>query len=186
MSYNCHDGPERQRPAAASVEIKLHRLFVIFVLAGVCSVSTASWGQEKSGPATAVERLIVADSVGGSIGLQDKTTSGTEKEDYGAASHRRSREKPAREPAHRSNSPDRSQGGSRFFSNPSSHGVGIDGCMTGRAGGCGQDAANVFCRGQGFSRATEFKVGFKSRTYRQGDGDFCTGTCSVFTEIQCN
>jgi hypothetical protein len=168
------------------VEIKLHRLLVIFALAGVCFGSTASWCQEKNVPAAAVGRLIVADSVGGTIGLQDKTTSGTEKEDDGAASHHRSREKPAREPAHRSSSPDHSQGGSRFFSNPSSHGASIDGCMTGRAGGCGQDAANVFCRGQGFSRATEFKVGFKSRTYRQGDGDFCTGTCSVFTEIQCN
>jgi hypothetical protein len=64
--------------------------------------------------------------------------------------------------------------------------VGIDGCMTAQAGGCGQTAANVFCRNHGFSGAREFKVGLKSRTYRQGDGDFCTGTCAVLTEIQCN
>jgi hypothetical protein len=179
-------GLKRRHRAGASVEIKLHRLLVIFVLAGACSVSTASWSQEKSDPNTAAGRLMVADSVGGTIGLQDKTTSGTEREDDGAASHHRSREKPAREPAHRSSVPGRSEGGSRLFSNPSSHGVSIDGCMTAQAGGCGQTAANVFCRSQGFSSATEFKMGFKSRAYRQGDRDICTGACSVLTEVQCN
>lgn len=168
------------------MEIKLRRLVLIFALAGVCVGSTASWCQEKTDPSAAVGRLIVAESTGGTIGLQDKTTSGSEKADDGATPHHRSREKPAGEPAHRSSDSGRSSGGSRMFSNPASHGASIDGCMTGRAGGCGQDAANVFCRGQGFSRASEFKIGFKSRTYRQGDGDFCTGTCSVFTEIQCN
>jgi hypothetical protein len=168
------------------VEVKLHRFFVIFALVGLCSASTESWCQEKADSSAAVGRLVVAESTGGAIGLQDKTTSGSEKEDTGPPSHHRSRERPAREPAHRSSSPGHSQGGSKLFSNPSSHGVGIDGCMTAQAGGCGQTAANVFCRSQGFSSAREFKVGFKSRTYRQGDGDICTGTCSVLTEVQCN
>jgi hypothetical protein len=168
------------------VEIKLHRLFVVIALAGVCIGSTESQCQEKSDPSVAVGRLIVAESTGGSIGMQDKTTSGSEKADDSGAARHRNREKPSREPARRSGGADRSQGGSRMFSNPASHGASIDGCMTGHGGGCGQDAANAFCRGQGFSRSSAFKIGFKSRTYRQGDGDFCTGTCSVFTEIECN
>jgi hypothetical protein len=164
--------------------VKLYRFFVIFALVAICSDSTESWCQEKGNPSDAGERLVVAESTGGTIGPQDKTTSGSEREDTGPAPHRRSSERPTKERA-RDNS-DRLHEGARRLSNPTSHGVSIDACMTGQGGGCGQDAANVFCRRQGFSRATEFKVGFKSRTYRQGDGDFCTGTCAVFTEIQCN
>jgi hypothetical protein len=169
----------RARSPGASAEVKLHRFLVIFALV-TCFVSTESWCREKGDPSTADRRLVVADSTGGTIGSQDKISSGSDKE----VTPRK--ERPAGEPAHRSGGLGRSQGGSKLFSNPSSHGVGIDGCMTAQAGGCGQTAANVFCRSHGFASAREFKVGFKSRTYRQGDGDFCTGTCSVLTEIQCN
>jgi hypothetical protein len=175
----------RAGSAGASAEVRLHRFLVISALV-TCFVSAEGWCREKGDPRPADSRLIVAGNAGGTTGSQDKTSSGSDNEVTPPASQPKSRERPAREPAHRSSGLGRSQGGSKLFSNPSSHGVGIDGCMTAQAGGCGQTAANVFCRNHGFSGAREFKVGLKSRTYRQGDGDFCTGTCAVLTEIQCN
>ncbi len=76
-----------------------------------------------------------------------------------------------------------------FFPTPSHNGYRLDVCRT-WGQGCGQDAADAFCRTQGFDRAQSFvvdpKIGAKTPTMTLDDRKVCDQpACDGFKSITC-
>ncbi len=77
----------------------------------------------------------------------------------------------------------------RTFTRPTFNGDPVDFCYLWRSR-CGQDAANVFCRGLGFEGALAFRradsiEGFR-RTRALGDGAVCeVPHCLTFEQVTC-
>ena len=77
------------------------------------------------------------------------------------------------------------------FTNPQSHDVPLDHCLSFGAN-CDKPAANFFCRARGFESAKSFELGEKIyRSYIAGDEKFCNFEppekpyCRAFTKIVC-
>ena len=67
------------------------------------------------------------------------------------------------------------------------NGVPVDWCAT-WATNCGQPAADLFCRSQGFPRAERWTRAMEQRTYVLGDARFCDSTtpaCGALRDVVC-
>eukprot|EP00580_Thalassiosira_gravida_P000172 CAMPEP_0201600534 /NCGR_PEP_ID=MMETSP0492-20130828/1546_1 /ASSEMBLY_ACC=CAM_ASM_000837 /TAXON_ID=420259 /ORGANISM="Thalassiosira gravida, Strain GMp14c1" /LENGTH=167 /DNA_ID=CAMNT_0048063285 /DNA_START=692 /DNA_END=1195 /DNA_ORIENTATION=+ len=75
------------------------------------------------------------------------------------------------------------------FYNPMEHGRALDGCAETKGIGCGQDAANLFCKDNGYDAATAFvRVDTLEETMHIGDESVCDpdwSPCSRFEYITC-
>jgi hypothetical protein len=121
-----------------------------------------------------------AGSTGGTIGKTDKSAVG----DDGKA-------EPRKPPNSRSSKPRPEQAPARLnvFQNPTINGIRVDGCMKWGPVGCGDPAANYWCRSKGFKRATSWSKENTRPTIFQDpesshkvcDYFFCGG----FTRIAC-
>jgi hypothetical protein len=91
--------------------------------------------------------LAQAGSTGGVIGKQEKSVSGGEAaaEPHAPAKSRSSSQRPSDDVAK-----------SKVFENPTINGIRVDGCMKWGPSGCGDPAANHWCRSKGFRRATSW------------------------------
>jgi hypothetical protein len=119
-----------------------------------------------------------AGATGGQLGKQNKSLSGDRNEPAPA---------PATSPAP-SNPPTASpkrSSGPKTFHDPRVNGVRVDWCMTPAMSGCGEGAADAWCKSQGFTHSTDFKWSVAPPTYRLGSRDVCNGFCGGFTEVTC-
>jgi hypothetical protein len=110
-------------------------------------------------------------STGGTLGKIDQSLSGNQQ-----------KAKPA--PA-----PPQPHGGQRF-TRPTLNGLRVDYCLGAFSQGCGDPAANEWCRRKGLSSAASYKIEKAPNAYRLGDGsrDNCPGPlggCDVFSEVVC-
>jgi hypothetical protein len=161
---------------------------LIIVVFMICSVSTdVVCSESRIQPAIRGDSGLVrvAESMGGAIGLENKSVSGDEKRSNGRDSKRTRKVNRAPDGLGRKRSQDEPSGTPKIFRNPTLRGVGVDWCMSADLGGCGQVAATTWCRSKGLSKATDFKWKAMSPVYRQGDENICNGFCGGFTQVTC-
>lgn len=115
-----------------------------------------------------------AGSTGGTIGKTDKSSSGGEISE--PSDHRATRTKEKTK--------------QHAFQNPIVDGQRVDYCLLANARGCGQEAADAWCRRNGLSHATSWKTEKAPEGYKLGDAvTSCNpfaGGCDVFTLVYCN
>ena len=127
--------------------------------------------------------LAQAGSTGGTIGKQDKSTSGSEEAD------RPSVAAPAKRPTARKREPTRPDSKQKVFINPTIDGLPVDRCLT-YAADCNEPAASAWCRRKGMTRATGWKYENKTRMGHVvgasgGDHRDCNFGCDGFTQVIC-
>lgn len=77
-------------------------------------------------------------------------------------------------------------GGDRAFQAPALNGAAVDWCAT-WATDCGQGGADLFCRTQGYARASQWNWAYANRTWVIGSSQFCesAGACGALRDVVC-